>query len=78
MTEEIFRERVQHLMDYTREPFSFMTICGKLVGKEFITGNAVDVTCPECSALDMRLDEPEECQPGEENAKGQKEERYGD
>lgn len=69
---------MKHLLDYRRDVQSNMTVCGKVVGDEFI---GTETDCSDCSQLEFRRDEPEEevgIPDVEGMPKARKQERYGD
>jgi hypothetical protein len=71
--------KVKHKMDYSREPFSYMTVCNKVCGPEFVTEDFEEVTCSECIQAQIRIDEPESPHMKFDAEGNQiKEERYGD
>jgi hypothetical protein len=66
------------MRDYIREPHSNMSLCGLVVGDEYVTDEREEVTCVVCSQTQFRRDEPEMPLPNVEGMPFQKEERYGD
>lgn len=86
--------KMLHLLDYVREAIgvnqhSNMTVCGLIVGDEFITvdpdSEFKDSICPLCSQLQFRRDEPEDevgipdvYEQGSSGMAFIKQERYGD
>lgn len=76
---------MMHLLDYRRDVQSNMTVCGLVVGDDFI-GEVIETPsediCPNCSQLQFRRDEPEN-EVGIPEGTGHddlivKQERYGD
>jgi hypothetical protein len=72
---------MKHSLDYRRDVQSNMTVCGLVVGDEFIVEEDEAIECPDCSQLGFRRDEPEN-EVGIPDAEGMKatmkQERYGD
>jgi hypothetical protein len=69
---------MKHIMDYSREPFSFMTKCGLIVGPDHLISEGEESDCPGCSQTVFRKDEPEMPFPNVDGMPVEKEERYGD